>query len=807
MINLKSVNSDVMRQLTGGILLACLLVACKTAAPVVQQTTPPPPVILSLGNRAFTTDDFFQSFTKNQLSSDSAQRTDVNRYFDLYTNLKLKVVAAEDEKRDTTEAFREEMNTYRKQLAQSYLSDKVLIESLAAEAYQRMQQEVNASHILIPVVEDAAPTDTLTAYQTALALYKRIQNGEDFVGLARAHSKDAATAQNGGNLGYFTTFSVVYPLETAAYITPVGAVSMPVRTRFGYHLVRVNDRRAGRGTIRVAHILVRISPGADESGQKAAQERMNSAYARLQKGESFETVCRDVSDDATSRGNGGMLPGFETGRQVPAFEEAAFALAKPGDLSKPVQTNYGWHILKLIDRRGTGAFTDLAPTLRQRVTTDTRADVLRQSTVQRLMREYTVRENKPIVESAIQKADSTLLRGQWRYTNPLETALQNQPILTVADQSYTVNEFFDYVRQRQQPPRNPAMTATATPSGASPPSAALEGVGSPTVAMRRLFDRFVGDRLIATEEKNLDKKSPEFRALLNEIRDGVLLSQLMEENVWERSMADSTGQQQYFNQHKDTYSFPERAVATIVTAQNDALLKQATNMLTGKPPYQLRRSGAALTYDQNQTPPAPNQRERLFDVLAVLLRNPDYVVEVTGSRDPIERDSVSAGRIRSVVGYLQQNGVSLSRISEKDYQGTRPGRSTAAAHRTVTFQYLSNAKVDVAKILNAQVKQGPGVPGGDSAVTITDGLFAQGMNSYLDAVDQWKPGTTILHPAGKAVSLTIVRVEPARPKTFAEARGAVINDYQAVLERQWLARLRQKYPVKINEEEMRKLVK
>ena len=162
MINLKSVNSDVMRQLTGGILLACLLVACKTAAPVVQQTTPPPPVILSLGNRAFTTDDFFQSFTKNQLSSDSAQRTDVNRYFDLYTNLKLKVVAAEDEKRDTTEAFREEMNTYRKQLAQSYLSDKVLIESLAAEAYQRMQQEVNASHILIPVVEDAAPVEALS---------------------------------------------------------------------------------------------------------------------------------------------------------------------------------------------------------------------------------------------------------------------------------------------------------------------------------------------------------------------------------------------------------------------------------------------------------------------------------------------------------------------------------------------------------------------------------------------------------------------------------------------------------------------
>lgn len=790
-----------MRQLTSGFLLACLLIACKTTAPVVQQT-PPPPVILSLGNKAFTTDDFFQSFTKNQLSSDSAQRTDINQYFDLYTNLKLKVVAAEDQKRDTTEAFREEMNTYRKQLAQSYLTDKVLVESLAAEAYQRMRQEVNVSHILVPVVEDAAPADTLTAYQTALALRKRAQDGEDFATLAQANSGDATTASTGGNLGYFTAFSVVYPLETAAYTTPVGTVSMPVRTRFGYHLVRVNDRRPGRGTVRVAHILVRISPGADEKGQQAAQQRIDAAYARLQKGEAFETVCRDVSDDATSRANGGVLPGFETGRQVPSFEEAAFALVKPGDLSKPVRTNYGWHILKLIDRRGIGPFADLAPALRQRVTTDTRADVLRQSTVQRLMKEYAVQEVKPTLENAIQKADSTLLLGRWRQPEPLEPSLQDKPILTIADQSYTVNEFFDYVQQRQQPPRNPAMTATTLRPAAA--------VGSPSVAMRRLFNRFVGDRLIEVEEKNLDKKSSEFRALLNEIRDGVLLSQLMEENVWERSMADSTGQQQYFEQNKDKYRFPERALATIVVAPNDALLKQATDAFKGNPPYQLRRAGATLTYDQNQTAFVPSHREGLFEVVAVLLRNPDYLVEVSGSHAPAESDSVSAGRIRAVVRYLQQNGVSLSRIAEKDYQGARPGpvSKDPAVQRTVTFQYFSNAKADVAKILGAQFQKESGSSSADdSAITVTEGLFASGMNSYLDTAGPWKPGTTVLHPAGKAVSVSISRVEPARTKTFAEARGAVINDYQTVLEKQWLSQLRQKYPIKINEEERRKLVK
>ncbi len=795
-----------MRHFTGGFFLAFLVIACKTAAPVVQQT-PPKPVILTLGNKAFTTDDFFQSFTKNQLSSDSAQRTDVKNYFDLYTNLKLKVLAAESEGRDTTEAFREEMNTYRKQLAQSYLTDKVLVESLAAEAYQRMQQEVNASHILITVSEYALPADTLAAYQTILDLRKQALDGADFAKLAREHSQDAATAQNGGNLGYNTAFGVVYPLETAAYTTSTGGISQPVRTRFGYHLIKVNNRRPSQGRVRVAHILVRISPAADEAGQKVAQERIDGAYARLQKGEPFDQVCRQLSDDATSKANGGILPMFEPGRWVPAFEEAAFALAKPGDYSKPVRTNYGWHIIKLVERKGLDSYTTLGPSLRQRVTTDSRADILRQATVQRLRKEYSVQEDNALLESALTKADSNLLHGQWRFTEPLEPTLQNKTLVTIGKQPYTVNQFFSYVRQRQQPQRNPALAANSANL-----SADRTVGGSPIVAMRQLFDRYVGDQLMVTEEMNLDKKSPEFRALLSEIRDGVLLSQVMEQNVWERSMVDSTGQRQYFDQHKDKYRYPERAQATIVIAQDDSLLKQATSMLSGRPPYQLRRSAAPVTFEKTQTTLTTSLRETLFDILVVMGTNPDYVVEVSGSHDPTERDSVSAGRIRTVVSYLQKNGISLSRIMEKDFQGARPG-AIKEAQRNVTFQYFSNAKDDVAKVINSKYSQPtsalrseagtPPIP----VVTMTTGLFAQGDNLYIDSINQWKVGTSTLRRNNKSVAVVIDRIEPARAKTFAESRGTVINEYQATLEKQWLSQLRQTYPVKVNDDEIRKLAK
>lgn len=790
-----------MRHLTGGFLLALLVAACKTTAPVVQQTPPPKPVILTLGNKPFTTDDFFQSFTKNQLSSDSTQRTDVKGYFDLYTNLKLKVLAAETEGRDTTEAFREEINTYRKQLAQSYLTDKVLVEALTAEAYQHMQEDVNASHILLSVSEDALPADTLKAYQNALALRKQALSGDDFAKLAREHSQDVTTAQNGGNLGYITAFGVVYPLEIAAYTTPVGSISQPVRTRFGYHLIKVNNRRPSRGRVRVAHILVRMSPGADEAGQKMAQDRIDAAYARLQKGESFEQVCREISDDATSKSNGGVLPLSTPDRPwVPAFDDAAFALTKAGEYSKPIRTNYGWHIVKLIERKGLEPYATMAASLRQRVMTDSRAEVLRQSTVQKLRKDYTVQEDKTVLENAVVKADSSLLRGQWRFSEPLDPSLQNKPIVTISGQPYTVNQFFAYVRQRQQPPRNPALVTTTNPTTSSAEHAVS---GSPIVAMQRQFDRFVGDRLIATEEANLDKKSAEFRSLMSDIRDGVLLSQVMEQNVWERSMVDSTGQRQYYEQHKAEYRLPERAITTLVIAQTDSLLKQASSVFSGKPPYQLRRSAAPIAFDRSQTALTPTQRETLFDLLVVLGHNPDYVVEVTGSHDPTERDSVSAGRIRNVVGYLQKNGISLSRIMEKDYQGARPGVSNDA-QRNVTFQYFSNAKDDVAKIINSQHPVPAGMP---PALSITEGAFAQGANPYLDSIDQWKVGTTTLHRDNKAIAVIISRIEPPRTKTFAEARGTVINEYQALLEKQWLAQLRQTYPVKVNEAEIQKLVK
>jgi peptidyl-prolyl cis-trans isomerase SurA len=775
--------SNRISQKVPGIVLLCLLAGCKSSAPVV--TKAPEPVILKLGSKSFTTDEFFQSFTKNQINGDSARRTDLREYIDLFTNLKLKVMAAEQEGRDTTEGFREEISTYRKQLAQSYLNDKEVIEHLTAEAYQHLKEEVNVSHILFAVAEDASPADTLAAYNQALDVRKQILAGTEFSTAARQYSKDPTAVMNGGNLGYLTAFQVVYPLELAAYATPVGSVSAPVRSRSGYHLVKVLDKRANRGKIHVAHILVRISPsattsGGGDEGQRAAKNRIDEAYSRLEKGEPFDMLVKEFSDDRESRNTGGLLPVFGVGQMVQPFEEAAYALSQPGSYSKPFQTNYGWHIVRLIERQPLESFESMAGALRQKVVTDTRAEVVRQALVQRLRKTYSVTESPEVLAKTLAMADSSLLTGKWKLPATLDAAIEKKPIVLVNKQPYTANEFLETVVRRQQPRKDPSSSAR--------------------VQMERLFRRFVDDKVIEQEEAALEKKYPEFRSLMNDIRDGVLLSQVMEINVWEKSLVDSVGQRAYYDAHKEKYRYDQRAAASILEVPNDEMLKQASEMLA-KSPYQLRRSVEELSYGVNQSALTTKQREMLFDLLVLMIKNSDYLVEVSGSADATERDTVSASRIRTVVNFLTANRIPIVRIMEKDYGKFRTGPATGTGKnekaRRVTFQLFSTSKKDVEKILNA--KQ----PG---AVKLSEGIFAKGTNPFLDAV-AWQPGTTTIRRDGKVALIKIDQIDPPRLKTFDEARGAVINDYQAVLEKQWLDRLKQQYPVQMNDDEVRKLAK
>jgi peptidyl-prolyl cis-trans isomerase SurA len=311
------------------------------------------PVLLEINGKPVTKSEFLQIYLKNN-NDPKYDKVSLDEYMELFKKFKLKVAEAEALGYDTIPKLKKELDGYKKQLALPYLIDSAKNEALVREAYDRTKTEVRASHILIRMESNASPADTLAAYNKIMGLKKRIEKGEDFGFVARSKggSDDPSAITNGGDIGFFTAFQMVYPFEEKAYNTPVGSISEPFRTKFGYHILKVTDKRPARGTIKTSHIMVSVPKEASQEDAQNAEKKINELYDMLVNGSKFEDLASDHSDDPSTSNKGGILPPFGTGtttRMVPVFEDAAFALKNDGDISKPVRTEYGFHIIRRLE--------------------------------------------------------------------------------------------------------------------------------------------------------------------------------------------------------------------------------------------------------------------------------------------------------------------------------------------------------------------------------------------------------------------------------------------------------------------------
>jgi peptidyl-prolyl cis-trans isomerase SurA len=748
-----------------------IAMGCKTTPPV-QQAAKAPHVLVEIGTEQFSPEDFQESFSKNRFVSDSAKGLSPQEYLTLYTDLKIKVMQARSEGRDTAAGYKEEIYSYREQLAKNFLVDKALVEKLTLEAYNRLKQEIRVSHILIPVSEYASPEDTLKAYRAALAMRGRLEEGSDFGEMASKFSKDPTAVQNRGDLGYNTVFQTIYALETAVYNLAVGKLSQPVRTRAGYHILKVTDKRPNRGTVKVAHIMTRLDARATASQKQQAKAKIDEAYSQLQQGAAWDATVEKYSDDKESSKNQGLLPIFGTGQMVSEVEEAAFSLTKLNTYSKPVLSPYGWHIIKLVEKRSLESFAVMSPSLKQKVMTDSRGKLLEQATLRRLKEKLTIKEYPEQWALLLPLVDSSLISGKWDYMKPVTVDWSKNVLFSIEKNNYDAQMFLSFARQRQQPQAKDS---------------------SPLVIFQHLYQDFVTDRLLRYEREHLEETSAEFRSTMNEIREGVLLSQVMEENVWQRALSDSVGQRNFYNLNSTRYRYPERALATVVTAADTQLINKVKKTLE-KAPYLLERKGTEIIFNEGVSDlPADVMERQLNDVYIILAKNPDYVVEVAGYRLPGEAESISALRIRNVVKFLTSKNISLVRIIEKDYGSFRQS-AEPERNRRVGFQFFSQSKKDVEKAYNAD---------GKNSVKIEEGYFAK--SHPLLAKSSWSTGEQMLKDAELFRWISIQKIEPSRAKSFAEAQGTVINEYQKELEKQWLEKLHQKFPVKVNEAELDKI--
>lgn len=505
------------------------------------------PVLLTVDGQDIRMSDFEAVYRKNNREA-QVNPDDAKEYLDLYINFRLKVREAEELGLDTLKKFKEEFKGYQKQLAKPYLTDKNVSEALVKEAYDRMTKDVNASHILLKIGPDALPKDTLAVYNRILDIRNQALKG-DFGALARKHSEDPSAADNGGNLGWFSALRMVYPFESGAYNTPVGQISMPVRTRFGYHILKVHEKRDAKGDVRAAHIMIKTGKEASKEEVEAARAKALEVKGMIDSGKNtFEELASKYSEDKGSATKGGELPQFGSGRMVAAFEKAAFSLQNVGDISEPIETEYGWHIIKLLEKIPVPAFENVKDELTAKVGKDSRSQLTRTVVIDRVKKEAGFKQYDAAVDELAKFMDNKLLEGKW---NADTAAALKKPVMTIGDRSLTQYDLAKFIG-RQQTRRKPEDLR---------------------VLLNGYYNQFIEESVLAYEEDRLEEKYPEYKALLREYRDGILLFDLTDQKVWTKAVKDTAGLQAFHEQNKKNFMWERRLSADLYHVQKDSILQ------------------------------------------------------------------------------------------------------------------------------------------------------------------------------------------------------------------------------------------
>lgn len=526
------------------------------------------PVLMTIDGKPVYKAEFEAIFRKNY-KKPQVEKADLEEYIDLFVKFRLKVAEAERLGLDTTAKFKSELAGYRKQLSKPYLVDRQMNDALIKEAYDRMQKDVRASHILVRVAPDAHPQDSLIAYNKAMELRKRVMAGEEFgmVASAKNGSEDPSASTNKGDLGFFTAFQMVYPFESAVYNLKVNDVSMPVRTQFGYHIIKKTAERPARGEVKVAHIMVRLDESANGDQAQEAETKINELWEKVKKGESFEELAKQFSDDRSSGQKGGELPMFGAGKMVEEFEEASFSLKNVGDISAPFKTQYGWHIVKKLEHKPVGELKDLEASIKQSVQRDSRSQKSTQSFISKLKSEHKFKDNSAkTLKAFIADVDTMIFYSEWE-ANKVKN--QSAVLFSFAGGKVTAGEFATHLAgmMRKQKPEP------------------IDGY------VRRMYDGFVAQKLMNHEDNLLEKKHEDFRLLIKEYRDGILLFELTDQMVWSKGMKDSAGLAQFFEKNQKDYMWEDRVDAEIYWCANVDIAKKVQGMLnSGIPMDSIRRT-------------------------------------------------------------------------------------------------------------------------------------------------------------------------------------------------------------------------
>lgn len=624
--------------------------------------------LFTYGNTAVDKGEFIRAYNKNKTVVPDRAKA-LQEYLDLYVKFKLKVKAALDLKLDTMPQLLYDAQSFRSQIVDSYLNNQKAIDDLLAEAFTRSQKDLHSLHFFVPVDAAMQPADTLKAFKAISDIYLKLNAGKtDYPSIV---AEQAAAKAKQSDLGFITAFTLPYEYETIVYNLKTGQTSKPYRSKNGWHIFKVTADRPAVGKWKVAQILISIPPDATEADKLLYKQKADSVYALVIKGSDFGKMVRQVSDDKVTLANYGEIPEFGSGKFDMSFEDEIFKLKKDGDITKPFLSPYGYHIVKRLshspvsaDKNDPGIQFDL----KQKIQQDSRVNIAKDLFTKEVFKQVGYKKSPAITDADLYRyADSAIANPNAQTNNTAAFPISNKQICSFGKTTLTGKDWLDFVRSYKAGELYRGETNAA------------------------MLDILISGTVVDYYKTHLEDYNTDFRYQMEEFRDGNMLFEIMEKNIWGKASADTAALQKLYAENKNKYLWAASADIILFTCANKSVAEEAR---------------------------------------AALKQGKDWVKIMDESNNNIQADS---GRFE-----------------------------------TSQLPVVFDAKTSVGTI---------------TEISVND---IDNSASFIKLVRYYNAGLQ---------------------RNFDESRGLVINDYQNLLEEKWIANLKSKYPVKVNESVFQSLLK
>lgn len=618
--------------------------------------------LINYGKHSIGKVEFLKAYNKNKPATDNTREKSVKEYVDLYANFKMKVMEALELRLDTADQFKSDLDNFRKQIIENYLSDEKTFNALTDEAYTRSLSDLHVVRYSVSIDENTSPEDSMAKYNAIKAISEQLKKMPN----SRVNNSESPLIDY-SDMGFLTVFSLPYVYENIVYGLKPGETSSPYRAKKAWHVFSVLEKRKSVGKWKMAQILFSTPENADEAIMQVLKAKADSVYTILRKGADFSDVAKFVSDDKLTYLNGGELPEFGTGKYDNVFESEAIRLNKDGDISEPFQTSFGIHILKRLSQTpapSTKTDDNWLYEIKQKLQQDDRIKIAKDKFAKDIITKIGFKLTNAVkAEDLFNFADSVMFDFEIPDA-PATKPISKKVLINFTKGNATGEDWLNFVRDYKGNPDLFKMETNAM-----------------------LWEKFKTYASLNYYKNNLEFYNADFAYQMQEFKEGNLLFEIMEKNVWSKASSDSVGLRAYYNEHKSQYIWSKSADVLIMNAVSDDIAKAAKESI---------QSGV-------------NWKE---------------LVEV--NQGELQGDS---GRFE------------LSQIN---------------ADSTATEDSYSPVTIN------------------------SDGTA--GFMKYLKFYND------------------------GEQRSFEDARGMVINDYQGVVEKKWIAELQKKYPVKINQQLLKEII-